>query len=228
MISQELYLQKQKAIASRRKFASHGNSYDNTATVCFAFTLLAIAIAASSFILMIVMPENFSQFILGIAYVSAAIVILFTVIAIISRILYKKSRKPLLEEKQQAIRDYEQAIRETLKSEFGLAPADDASFSKNVSGDILGENDALIIEAVNLDNNEKINLTLKECDNDSLIFTRHGLPYTPDLASKPETLNEVPYQYDLGTIPGKYEGTRIDPETVPKDVERPQANIQTL
>lgn len=177
MTNQDLYLKKLQAIAARKKLEQHGISYDNTSTACFAFILLAIAVSIAGFIFMILDPGNPSQIIIWVAYIGTGVFVFFVLLAIVVRMMQKHSRKPFVQEKKYAFDEYEQAVRSMLKYDYGLIPVDDYEFSRKLYLDTLGDTDSFVIKAMSLDGQEKINLTLKETDEDSLIFTKYGVPY---------------------------------------------------
>lgn len=179
MNNQEIYQKKQQVISARAKLDKQGNSYDSASTACFAFILLALAVAGAGFFFMVIQPDNPSQFVINLAYIAAGALLLFIIITIIVRVMSRVSRKPLLKEKKRLFSEYEQALRVALKYEYGLIPVDDRVFHRKLYLDTLGDSDSVVLNLMSLDGQDKINLTLKEVDEDSLVFTKYGVPYQP-------------------------------------------------
>ena len=227
MTNHELYLKKQKAISARRTLEQHGNNYDNVSTVCFAFILLALATAGASFFFMVNKPDNISQLLLWMAYIAAGIAIFFSVTAIIVRLVHRHSRKPLIQAKRLALKEYEQAVRSMLKYDYGLVPLDDADFAYRIYMDTLGDSDSFIIHGVSLDGSQKINLTLKEFDEDALVFTKYGVPYRTQIRLEEES-STTGISAPLENAPISYEDYPVNPGMLPRDEARQQADSQTL
>lgn len=179
MDSKELYQKKQNAINARRQLESHGGSYDSTSTACFALILLALAVSGAGFYFMIAAPGNPTEFVVYIAYIGGAIFLLFTVIAIVVRLMHRHSRKPLIKQKKNTFAEYAQAVQSTLKYNYGLIPSDDEDFRNRLLHSTFGDTDSVVLHMMSLDGQEKLNLTLGEFDEDSLVFTKHGIPYQP-------------------------------------------------
>lgn len=179
MDSKELYQKKQNAINARRKLESHGSSYDSTSTACFAFILLALAVSGAGFFFIITAPGDPTQFVMNIAYIGGAIFLLFVVIAIIVRLMHRHSRKPLIKQKKNTFSEYAQAVRSTLKYNYALIPVDDDEFQSSLLHSTFGDTDSVVLHVMSLDGQETLNLTLREFDEDSLVFTKHGVPYQP-------------------------------------------------
>lgn len=211
MNSEELYQKKIDAISAKAEVDKHGNSYDNASTFCFAFILLALAVAVASFIFMVIQPDNPSQMLLWTAYISAGILLLFLVAVIILRVIQRHSRKPLIKLRKQAMDDYAESVATMLYNDYGLVPVDEAYFKRSLVQNTQGTNEPLVIQAMRTDGSETINLTLQEFDNDSVVFTRYGVPYR----TIPATDHE--YREDF-----------VSPEIEPEVQEHPPAEHQTL
>lgn len=181
MDSKELYQKKQKAIEARRKLASHGSSYDSASTTCFAFILLAMAVSGAGFFFIVMSPGDPAQFILNMAYIGGGVLLLFIIIVTIVRLMHRHSRKPLIKKKKRYFAEYEQAVRSTLKYEYGLIPVNDDEFVRRLLHGTFDDMDSSVLPVMSLDGQQTMNLTLKEFDEDSLVFTKHGVPYQPSL-----------------------------------------------
>lgn len=227
MTNHELYLKKQKAISDRRVLEQHGNNYDNVNTVCFAFILLALATAGASFFFMVSKPANISQILLWMAYIGAGIALFFSVTVIIVRLVHRHSRKPLIQAKRLSLKEYEQAIRSMLKYDYGLVPVDDADFAYRIYMDTLGDSDYFIVHAASLDGSQKVNLTLREFDEDALVFTKYGVPYRTQISTEEEPMI-TGIITPLENTPVSYEDYAVNPEMIPRDEARQQADSQTL
>lgn len=193
MTNEELYQKKMAAIEAQREAERHGSSYDNATTFCFAFILLAIAVAIASFIFWVIQPGDPSMIILWVGYIAAGIFLIFLLTVIIIRILHNRSRKPLVKQRRKLMDEYNDAVRNMLYNDYGLVPVDNAAFDRSLAQNTHGINEPLVLNLMREDGDFPINLTLQEFDNASVVFTRYGVPYRMVPAEEREYRNETAY-----------------------------------